>query len=145
MPKLSNALDADDFQLHNVADATEDGDAPNFLQLRRRSIQLPFSWGDATPASVDPQVPANCMVLEVGIHIEVPFNGVGAALKVGDAGDDDRLLTASQVDPATAGSYGSHPSYRYTVATTVKLAITPGAGASAGRGVLTLHIQVPDY
>lgn len=143
--KLSNDLLADDFQLKELAAATDDTDAPNYLQLRRRSIQLPFAYGDATPASVDPTVPANCMVVEVGLHLDVGFNGASPALIVGDAGDTDRLMVATQNDPAIAGSYTSHPAYRYASETTVTLSITPGIGCTQGRGVLTLTIEVPDH
>ena len=143
--KLSNDLLADDYQLKDLAAATDDQDAPTYLQLRRRSIQLPFAYGDATPASVDPKVPAGCMVVKVGLHLDVPFNGVGAALTVGDAGDTDRLMLATQNDPTTAASYETHPTYRYVAETTITLSITPGTGGTQGRGVLTITIEVPDF
>lgn len=143
--KLSNVLHADDYTVDHLAPAQEDHQAPNFDQMRRRSIQLPFAWGDATPASITPQVPADTLVVSVGLHIEQGFDGAGATLTVGDDADADRLMPADRNDPSTAASYVVHPGYRYALATTVKLAITPGAGATAGRGVLTMVIELHDY
>lgn len=141
MPKLSNHLDADDFQLRNVAAADADDRAPNFLQLKRRAVQLPFAWNDVSPVAVDPEVEAGALVCEVSIHISEAFDGAGAALTVGDDLDADRLMEASRNLPGAVGSYTRHPSYRYAVSTVLKLSVTPGAGATAGRGLLTVTLE----
>jgi hypothetical protein len=77
----------------------------------------------------------------VQIHIRVPFDGIGAALTVGDAGDTDRLMAAADNDPTAVGSYTTTPAYAYGSDTGLTLGITPGAGASQGAGVLVLYIQ----
>lgn len=104
------------------------------------SIQFPFAWGDASPRSV---VVAGTgkLVYCVGLHIFEAFDGVGSSLAVGDAGDPQRLMATTQNDPAATGSYETDPAHEYGAATTILLTITPGVGATAGAGLLTLFIE----
>jgi hypothetical protein len=138
--KLSNRADFGGFQGKNAADATDDQDLVTLAQVKARSIQLPFAWGDATPAPIF-TVPGDKLVYRVEIHISVGFDGASPELTVGDAGDTDRLMAAAQNDPTTPGTYATHPSHRYGADTAVSLGITPGAGATAGRGLVTLSIE----
>lgn len=103
-------------------------------------IELAFAWGDASPRTVAVATGGK-LVYGVQLHIDTAFDGAGAALTVGDAGDPDRLMSASQNDPAAEGTYTSAPVHRYGSDTTVLLTITPGAGASAGAGLLTLFVE----
>lgn len=103
-------------------------------------IEFPFAWGDASPRQIVIAA-AGKLVYSVQIHISTPFNGVGASLTVGDAGQSDRLMSVYQSDPNTAGNYTAAPSHRYGTATPLLLTINPGAGASAGVGLLTLFIE----
>lgn len=104
------------------------------------AIEVAFSYGDATPVSAATAL-AGKLVYGVQIHIRVPFNGTGAALTVGDAGDTARLMAAVDNDPTAVGSYTTTPAYAYGSDTGLTLSITPGAGASQGAGVLVLYIQ----
>lgn len=99
-----------------------------------------FSWGDATPAALM-TVTAGQMVLAVTISLDVPFNGVGASLSVGDAGDAGGLLDANMVDPTVIGAFQNAPCVRYITDTQVRLTIVPGTGASAGSGVISLYLE----
>lgn len=104
------------------------------------AIEVAFSYGDATPVSAA-TVLAGKLVYGVQIHIRVPFNGTGAALTVGDAGDTERLMAAADNDPSAIGGYTTTPAYAYGSDTGLTLSITPGVGASQGAGVLVLYIQ----
>lgn len=103
-------------------------------------IEVAFSFGDATPAPLT-TVPAGKLVYGVELYIKTPFDGAGAALSVGDAGQADRLLSAAENDISTAGGYFSTPAYAYAAPTVISLNITPGAGATQGAGVIVLRIQ----
>ena len=104
------------------------------------AVEVAFSYGDATPVAAATAL-AGKLVYGVQIHIRIPFDGTGAVLTVGDVGDTDRLMAATDNDPASVGSYTTTPSYAYGSDTGLTLGITPGAGASQGAGVLVLYIQ----
>lgn len=104
------------------------------------SIEFNFAFGDATPATVVTAL-AGKLVYSVQVHIRVPFDGAGAALTVGDAGQADRLMKASENDVLTVGANTTAPAHAYAVDTPLSLSITPGAGATQGAGVLVLGIQ----
>jgi hypothetical protein len=101
------------------------------------STDLSFSFGDSSPANVI--VAASGQLIEsVKILILTTFDGVGAALEVGDAGQSDRLLSQNQVNPSIAATYESNPNYTYGASTQIELTITPGTGASQGSGLLII-------
>lgn len=104
------------------------------------AIEINFAFGDATPAVLT-TVLANKIVYGVALHIRVPFDGVGAALTVGDAGDTDRLMSSDENVPALIGSNTTNPAYAYSTDTELLLSITAGAGATQGSGLATLYIQ----
>jgi hypothetical protein len=99
--------------------------------------QSSFSWGDATPA-VLAEVDAGKTVYSITLVILEPFNGDGASLSVGVAGNPELFMAASECDPKTTGVYCVTPGYRFASAGTLRLFITPGAGASAGHGVVMI-------
>ena len=104
------------------------------------SVEINFSFGDATPAAAATAL-ANKLVYGVQIHIRTPFNGVGAALTVGDSAQPDRLMKANENDVLTIGANTTAPAHAYAINTSVLLSINPGAGATQGAGVLILGIQ----
>jgi hypothetical protein len=110
------------------------------IKADTRFIEVPFAYGDATPKPMSAAL-AGKLIHEIQIHIVIPFDGVGAALTVGDAGDPARLLAADQVDPATVATYAAHPVCRYGADTALNLYITPGAGATQGAGLVILYIE----
>lgn len=104
------------------------------------AIEINFAFGDATPATLITAT-AGKIVYGIGVHIRVPFDGVGAQVTVGDAGDLDRLMTAVENDLTSVGSNETNPAYAYGSNTQLLLSITPGAGASQGSGLVTIYIQ----
>lgn len=102
--------------------------------------QANFAYGDATPA---PLVTATAgkVVYSVEVVITEPFDGVGAAITVGDAGQVDRLMSVDENAVTSIGSNTTAPAYSYGADTPITLSITPGAGASQGRGIVIVRIQ----
>jgi hypothetical protein len=99
--------------------------------------EIAFAYGDATPRTIYTTIGTQ-RVWQVLLSIDTPFNGTAPALTIGDAGDADRLMTATQNDPKTADVYSTQPAYEYSDGTAITLSITPGAGASAGSGKIQL-------
>lgn len=103
-------------------------------------IELPFAWGDASPRTITVAT-AGKLVYGIEIHVSEAFDGTAAALTVGDAAQPDRLMSATQNDPSSVGAYAASPSHRYGADTNLLLTITPGGGATAGAGLLTIFIE----
>lgn len=93
---------------------------------------ITFAWGDASPKPLL-TMPAGSRVLTVRLIVDTAFNGAGAALLIGDAGDLGRLLGAHENDPGTPGSYVAHPAATYGAETALVLTITPRCGRQPGR------------
>lgn len=123
---------------------------PRFLHIRRltlaqlvaatRFVEVNFAYGDATPAAITTAL-AGKLVYGVSIHIKTPFDGIGAALTVGDAGQVDRLMAAAENAPGQVGSNTTTPALAYAVDTPLILSITPGAGATQGAGLIIIEVQ----
>lgn len=125
--------------------ATADSATQIFVDIqevadRSNLIAAPFSWGDASPVAIG-SVPAGGRVTRIDLLITTPFNGLGAAITLGDSGDPDRLVTTEQNMPSQVATYEVHPGHLYASATPILLAITPGSGASSGAGTVLLHFQ----
>lgn len=103
-------------------------------------IEMAFAYGDATPTAIHTAT-ANKIVFSVEVVIAVPFDGVGASVVVGDVSESDRLMHADENAPTIVGSHTTAPAYSYGADTPILLTITPGAGASQGRGLVILRIQ----
>jgi hypothetical protein len=103
-------------------------------------IELAFSFGDASPEIIG-SIPTNKIVEAVSLFIEVPFDGIGAALSIGDSSNPNSLMSFSQNDPTQVGAYQVAPTVSFNSDTVVKLFITPGAGATQGSGLITIEIQ----
>ena len=96
-----------------------------------------FAWGDATPDTIY-TFKANETVRKVLLNIKVPFDGVGATIKVGDGVTSDSLMATSQNNPAVAGVYSTTPMKDYVTGNTLVFSITAGSGASQGSGELLI-------
>lgn len=92
-----------------------------------------FAFGDATP-TVIMSANANSLVAEIQLYFLTPFDGVGAAVSVGDAIDPERFMQRSENDPATVATFCTFPTLKLAVNTDILLYITPGAGAGSGSG-----------
>ncbi len=103
------------------------------------AIKIPFAYGDASPATLS-TVPAGTTIFTAIIVMQVPFNGVGSALRLGDPAQSDRLFPAAQNDPTRSAEYETNPGYTYLAATPILLTITPGAGCTQGAGFILLEV-----
>lgn len=99
-----------------------------------------FSYGDATPALLDVAA-AGKRIYSVALHVHTEFDGSGAALQIGTAGDPGALLAVEQNDPTQAGQYVAYPDVAYPSDTSIYLTIVPGSGASQGSGQVVLIIE----
>jgi hypothetical protein len=102
-------------------------------------IEHPFAWGDANPATVGIPLQGQT-VFRAEIVITSAFDGAGASLKLGDAGNNERLIAAADVDPAQVAVFETAPAVTFDGLTAVLLTIVPGSAASAGRGVVRLYL-----
>jgi hypothetical protein len=100
-------------------------------------LKVAFAYGDATPKAITTQAG---LIATATIVITTPFNGVGAALQLGDAVQPSRLLAPTQIDPTFAAEYEANAGHVYTLPTEILLTITPGAGATQGAGYVLLEV-----
>lgn len=134
LPAVAAIAPADVLAL-DQADATRGLTIAQLDDRYRSSFTIPFAWGDASPKPLV-TVPAGGRVLVVRLVIDIGFDGVGAALSVGDAGNAERLMGAAENDPAMPGTYAAHPAVLPGAATLLTLTITPGEGVSQGAGAV---------
>ena len=92
-----------------------------------------FAFGDASPLPVFTPA-ADCTGILVRLLIDTPFDGVGAAIRIGTAAQPDALMGSGDNDPATVGGYEVAPDLELISGTPIVVSITPGAGASKGAG-----------
>ena len=104
------------------------------------ALALNFSFGDATPALIT-TAPAGKMVYRVELYIDEVFDGVGAEVTVGDAGNPARLMNASENDLTQVCANETNPGEVYGTDTGIILSITPGSGATQGSGIVLVYIQ----
>ena len=104
------------------------------------ALQFSFAYGDASPVELFTAL-ADKLITAVSIFMEQAFNGAGAALSVGTIAQPDALLTTSENNPASTDVFHVSPNRSFGVDTTIQLFITPGAGASQGRGMVTIEIE----
>jgi hypothetical protein len=101
---------------------------------------IAFSYGDA-PGTVY-QPPAAGTLAVVRIKITTPFNGAGAKVQIGTAGDEDAFMPADYSDPAQAEEFEYTPDVHVAAGTAVRMTIDP-AGSTAGAGLVFLTF-LPD-
>lgn len=98
---------------------------------------LTFAYGDASPSNIY-VAPNDRMAVMVRVVIDTPFDGAGAALKIGTAASPELLMPAASNDPSAASSYEFTPDEDLNAGDTIQLAITPGSGATQGGGRIIL-------
>ncbi|MDQ3273743.1 MAG: hypothetical protein M3Q39_01605 [Actinomycetota bacterium] len=96
-----------------------------------------FSYGDASPANIMLLL-ASSEIISVSLQIEQAFNGTGAALSLGTAGNPNELFSAAEVLPSMEATFEFSPRVEYPAGTLLVLTITPGAGATQGIGQLVI-------
>lgn len=103
-------------------------------------VEMVFAFGDASPQLIT-TVPANKYVISCSMLITEAFNGTGATLEIGSAGTPDDIMATSDSAPSVLSTWAVNPNVKYGSATAIYLTITPGAGATTGRGLLVINIQ----
>ena len=98
-----------------------------------------FGWGDATPAEIV-IVPAGKVAFKVEVVIKTAFDVV-PTFSIGDSVDNSRLLTNTDIDAQTAGTYQTNPGHLYATQTPINLYLTPGSGTSTGNGLILIYIE----
>jgi hypothetical protein len=101
---------------------------------------LAFSFGDATPSLIATII-AGTRLFNVRLSVETAFNGTGAGLSIGTMALPNLLADGAVIDPTVLAVYEFSPQEVFLVDTPVYLFITPGSGASAGRGSVILQRQ----
>jgi len=96
-------------------------------------IEINFSWGDVSPELIY-TIPIASTLLSVILSIDIPFNGFGCYIKIGDNIIDNSLMDSSENDPATIAIYSTTPSKKYNGGEQILLTFTPGSGGSQGAG-----------
>jgi hypothetical protein len=99
---------------------------------------IAFSYGDAARAVFTPDVPS--ILVSARVRITVPFDGAGPEIRLGTAADDDAFMSAADSDPTMAAEFETTPDVPLADGASVRLTITPGAGATQGAGVLLLNV-----
>lgn len=102
-------------------------------------FEMAFAWGDVSEQEIFSLL-AGAIIAEVNVWMLEEFNGVGPVLTIGKQSDTDELMNTTEVDPSMLSSFSTRPGKEYSSGDIVKLYMTPGAGASAGRGVLSIYI-----
>lgn len=103
-------------------------------------VEMTFAYGDASPQIIT-TVPANKYVISCSILITEAFNGTGAALEIGSAATPDDIMATSDSAPTVLSTWAVNPNVKYGAPTAIYLTITPGSGATTGRGLLVINIQ----
>lgn len=97
-----------------------------------------FSYGDATPAVIHTP-DTDRVVSSVSLVVLEAFDGIGAKVSIGTAGRPHLLLDEDETDLSAVSTYESNPMERVLAGTRLKIFITPGAGATRGRGMLLIE------
>lgn len=92
-----------------------------------------FSYGDASPAVVL-LLSVTSEIAAVSLQIEEAFNGVGASIALGTAGEPGALIPSADNDPSMLVTYEFSPRIEYAGGTLILLTINAGTGGSSGRG-----------
>lgn len=100
---------------------------------------IAYAFGDASPRLLH-SVDDDSVLVSVQLIVDVPFDGLGATMRVLTQGGDV-LLDSDQVAANFAATYESTPAKLLTVGTGIYLEITPGAGATAGSGYVVLNLN----
>lgn len=133
-----------------IPDADTDGVALPMLK------KLDITYETSSPATVYSLVDGD-IVLDVWVEITTTWDGTGAALDVGDEDDDNGFMASAKITDTSTGYYSENADDKgdylwddsndhritkiYAAAKTLRVAITPGSGASQGAATIYALIQ----
>lgn len=130
---LVNYID-NQISLHNL----DTNSHPN-LDGGTGRIKTSFGFGDATPKTIT-TLPVNTTVLTSQIIITEVFDGANPSLQLGDSTYIDRFLNIPSEGLTNLFEFETNVTHTYTSETGIILTITPGAGASSGKGFVIIEI-----
>lgn len=100
-----------------------------------------FAYNEASPKTII-TLPATTRIVSAQIIITQSFDDAAATLTLGDSGDPDRLMEASENDPASSGEYEASRFYELPAPTTIELTINP-ATSTQGSGQVVIEYKQP--
>ena len=103
-------------------------------------IEVPFSFGDATPAELFGSL-AGKLIQRITVFIETAFDGENPSLTIGDADNPTLLMDALENNLSEEAAYQVTPNFFYESDTQIYLFITPGLGSSQGSGLVVIETQ----
>ena len=109
----------------------------NFANNVEGWVKVPFNFDTTSPRNIA-VVPANAVVTEINIVINVPFDDPTATLEVGTVANLNQLVNANDVVTTIAGTYVTMPGKLYPSDTHVILTISPGS-STTGNGMLIIN------
>ena len=102
-------------------------------------FEMFFSWGDVGIQQIF-SLTSGAVIAEVNLWMLETFDGVGPVITIGKGGAVDDLMDTTEVDPSLLSSFATRPGKEYSAGDGVNLYMSPGAGATKGRGVLSVYI-----
>jgi len=102
-------------------------------------FEMNFAYGDVSTVPIF-SLGENAVIAEVNIWMLETFDGVGPVVTIGKAGSQGDLMDTTELDPSILSSFSTRPGKEYLSGDVVNLYINPGAGASKGRGVISIYI-----
>jgi hypothetical protein len=103
-------------------------------------IEMPFSFGDATPANLFTAI-AGKLIERITLYIETAFDGETPSLTIVDEDNSAILMEAFENNPSEEAAYQVTPNLYYETDTPILLFISPGLGASQGSGLVVVEMQ----
>ena len=103
-------------------------------------IEVPFSFGDATPADLFMAI-AGKLIERITLFIDTAFDGESPTLTIGDQDNPALLMNSFENNPSEEAAYQVTPNLYYEMDTQVLLFISPGLGASQGSGLVVVEMQ----
>lgn len=102
---------------------------------------IAYSYGDAGGAIFTPTQSGTITL--VRLTVSIAFNGVSPQIILGTLALPSAVIAANENDPTNLGEYETTPDLHINALESVRIVITPGAGATQGSGTILLTF-VPD-
>jgi hypothetical protein len=103
---------------------------------------VPFTYQSASPLEIAP-LHVGSVVVRTAVLITTAFNGAGASVELGTSGLPTEFFAPGDVDVTATGDTFDNPAlFDSAVATNVVLVIVPGAGATAGAGLVLCELKL---
>jgi hypothetical protein len=98
--------------------------------VQQRSVDINITTPNGA-LNVGAQVPANSVIRRVSIEILTTFIA-GTNIKIGDAGNQQRLMTTLENDPTSIGIYETLANQLYSTLTQIQVNVSRGGGLATG-------------